>query len=361
MGMQAAAADESALDAAPFAEALETIRQQNAVPGLAAAAVREGEIVEIATCGVRKFGDPTAVGLEDAWHIGSLTKSMTASLAAMMVEEGKVKWTTTIGEILTGEKMLPAWRAVTLEQLLTHRGGVPGAPPPAAWKRAFERHGSAVEQRREFVRAILAEPPASEPGSTFTYSNQGYAIAGSMLEKIAGKPWEELIRQRLFVPLGMTTAGFGAPGSVGKIDAPWGHRVNGTALAPVPPGPNADNPPAIGPAGTVHCSIRDLARYAGWQARGGRAGKTLLSTAGFQKLHTPAGGGDYAMGWGVTSRPWAGGTALTHTGSNTMFLAVIWLAPEKDMAFVAATNVAGAAAAKACDDAVATLVRRLTR
>ncbi len=146
-----------------------------------------------------------------------------------------------------------------------------------------------------------------------------------------------------------------------RVDAPWGHRLRGAAIEPVPPGPGADNPPAIGPAGTVHCSIRDLARYAGWHARGTQAGKTFLSDAGFARLHLPVGPEQYAMGWGVTPRGWAGGAALTHTGSNTMFYAVVWIAPARDAAFVAATNLAGPAAEKACDDAVSTLVRRVLK
>ena len=62
------------------------------------------------------------------------------------------------------------------------------------------------------------------------------------------------------------------------------------------------------------------------------------------------------MGWLVVPREWAGGYALTHTGSNTMWFCVMWVAPEKGAAFVAATNVAGPAAEKACDEAVATLI-----
>ena len=76
------------------------------------------------------------------------------------------------------------------------------------------------------------------------------------------------------------------------------------------------------------------------------------------KLHTQPEGADYAMGWGVGTRPWAGGTVLTHTGSNTMFFAVIWIAPAKDEAFVAATNCPPDIAAGACDEAIALLIQR---
>ena len=133
------------------------------------------------------------------------------------------------------------------------------------------------------------------------------------------------------------------------------------SFQPVPPGPTADNPPAITPAGRVHLSIADFARYAGWHARGAAKGKALLSEASFTKLHTPPPGQDYAMGWGVTERPWGGGKVLSHSGSNTQWYAVVWVAPAKNAAFVAATNVAGKDAEQACDEAVSAMIQKLLR
>jgi CubicO group peptidase (beta-lactamase class C family) len=120
----------------------------------------------------------------------------------------------------------------------------------------------------------------------------------------------------------------------------------------------ADNPAAIAPAGTVHCSIGDLAKYAAWQVRGARGEGSLLKPETFKKLHTPfRGGGDYALGWKVVSRPWGGGEVLTHGGSNTMFYTVIWLAPKRDFAVVVCTNVGGDGGAKATDTAAARLIQ----
>jgi CubicO group peptidase (beta-lactamase class C family) len=193
------------------------------------------------------------------------------------------------------------------------------------------------------------------------YSNQGYAVAGAMLERVSGKSWETLTRERLFEPLGMKSAGFGAPGDAKKLDQPWGHALVEGRVQPVSPGPLADNPAAIGPAGTVHCSIGDIARYAGWHARSLRTTARILGPASFTQLHTAPAGSDYAMGWVVTQRAWAGGTTLTHNGSNTMWYTVMWLAPGKDLAFVAATNIAGKNAERGCDEAVAALVQQYAK
>jgi CubicO group peptidase (beta-lactamase class C family) len=126
----------------------------------------------------------------------------------------------------------------------------------------------------------------------------------------------------------------------------------------MPPGLAADNPPSIAPAGTMHFSINDFARYAAWHAAEGKDAPQLLTAESFTKLHTPIGSESYALGWRVLKRTWAGGRTLTHAGSNTMWYAVMWIAPEKNLALVAATNAATAGAEQACDDAVALLLER---
>jgi hypothetical protein len=105
---------------------------------------------------------------------------------------------------------------------------------------------------------------------------------------------------------------------------------------PKPPGDvAADNPAALGPGGTVHCSIGGLAKYAAWQLRGACGQGDLLKKETFKKLHTRfKGGGEYACGWEVLYRDWAGGEALYHGGSNGTFMTAIWLAPKKDFAVV---------------------------
>jgi CubicO group peptidase (beta-lactamase class C family) len=334
---------------------LETIRKKHDLPALAVAVVKDGKICDRAAVGVRKYGDPTPVIIEDQFHIGSCTKSMTATLTAMFIEEGKLRWNSTIAEVLPDlkGKMDAQYESVTVEQLLTHRGGIPGSPPSAAWKKAWLLLATPTKQRNEFVAAVLSQPPEAKPGTRFIYSNQGYAIVGVMLETIAGKPWETLITERLFEPLKMKSAGFGVPGTMGKVDQPWGHIHENGNIKPV----QSDNPPAIGPAGTVHCSLEDMARYTMIHLGHGQ-GDALLKPESFRKLHTPPESGDYACGWGIAKRGWAGGNALTHAGSNTMWFLVMWLAPEKNFSVVAATNIAGPDAEKACDEVAAAMIKK---
>jgi CubicO group peptidase (beta-lactamase class C family) len=305
------------------------------------------------------LGDPAPVTTNDVFHIGSCTKSMTATVAAMFIEEGKLRWDTTIAEVFPELKghMNKQYEGVTVEQLLRHRGGVPGEPPPAAWKRAWEEKGTPMQQRREFIEAVLAEPPAAAPGTKMIYSNQGYAIVGAMLEKITGQPYEALMAEKLFKPLHMESAGFGPPGTPNEVDQPWGHvhRTLGTVAVQL------DNPPAIASAGRVHCSLDDLARFAmlhlGHETNGLLKPETLARLHALPSGAKPADEGDnYACGWVVLDRDWAGGTTLMHNGSNTMWYVVMWLAPEKNFVVIAATNIAGSEAEQGCDAACVLMI-----
>jgi CubicO group peptidase (beta-lactamase class C family) len=291
--------------------------------------------------GVRKLGESTPVTTNDVFHIGSCTKSMTATLTAMLIDDGKVRWDMTIADVFPELKgrMDKQYEVVTVEQLLTHRGGVPGTPPVAAWQRAQEATGTPSQQRREFIEAVLSQPPEVAPGTKMIYSNQGYAIVGTMLEKLTGTPWETLIAERVFKPLHMLSAGFGPPSTTGKLDQPWGHARNLFGTVPL----QHDNPPAISPAGRVHCSLDDLARYTIFHMQVGQR-EGLLKSGTLKKLHTPPEGGDYACGWVVLKRNWANGNALMHNGSNTMWYVVMWLAPERNFSVVVGTNVAGSGA-----------------
>ena len=342
-----------ALAPVDMAQTLEGIRKKHNLPALAAVVVKEGRICDRGAVGVRKLGDPTGVTTNDVFHIGSCTKSMTATLAAMLIEQHKLRWDSTIAEVLPElkGKIDKQYETVTVEQLLTHHGGVPGSPPAAAWKRAWEQEGTPTQQRREFIEAVLRQPAEAAPGTKMIYSNQGYAIVGAMLEKLIATPWETLITDRLFKPLHMDTAGFGAPGTLNGVDQPWGHTRKLFRLAPV----QEDNPPAIAPAGRVHCSLDDLARFVIFHLQHVPAGG-LLKAATLERLHTPPEGGDYACGWVVLKRGWAGGNALMHNGSNTMWYVVMWLAPARNFAVIAATNVAGSDAEEGCDDAASAMI-----
>ena len=324
---------------------LEKLREKHHVPALGALLIRSNRVVAAGVVGVRVEGTDAPAMLGDSWHHGSLTKSMTATLAATLVEEGRLSWTNTLGEIL-GPKvpdMHPVWREVTLSQLLRHRGGAPDQESlvqQGIWPEIWKRRGPIGERRLHWLTAVTTNAPAASPGTRYLYSNSGYVFAGMMLEAVAGQTWENLMQARVFRPLGMSTAGFGAPGERGRTNQPWGHQWISDKPVGTPPGRFADNPSALGPAGTVHASLFDLAKYLMCHAREGNGeGVRLLSPETFRRLHDPEPGETYAFGWSAGNRIWAGGTALNHTGSNTQWFSNAWVAPRKQTALLVVTNI----------------------
>jgi CubicO group peptidase (beta-lactamase class C family) len=120
-----------------------------------------------------------------------------------------------------------------------------------------------------------------------------------------------------------------------------------------------DNPPVMGPAGRVHCSIQDWARFVQDQLRGARGEPALLKPETYPKLQTPPFGDDYALGWIVAQRGWGGGTVLNHGGDNTMNFANVWVAPKKNFAILVCVNQSGDTAFRASDEAVGDLIKLL--
>ena len=333
-----------------IATLLQAIRKKYKVPAIAGAIVSTKGSVSVGVVGVRKKGTEIAVTLEDQWHLGSDTKAMTATLIAKMVEQGQLKWETTMAEVFP--KLSPGFhddmKKVTVLQLLCHRAGLPA-------NLKLEKYlGESKVERLKAVKQELANPPKTPPGSHFLYSNLGYIIAGAVVEKVTGKSWEKNMTEHLFKPLKMKHVGFGGLGTPGKIDQPWSHTSLGFPVAKN--GPTVDNPPVMGPAGRVHCTIQDWAKFVADQLRGARGESTILKNSSYKILQTPAAGGDYALGWISVKRGWAGGAVLTHAGSNSMNYAVVWIIPKRGFAVLVCINQGGNVAKKASDDAVRALI-----
>ncbi len=331
---------------------LEGVRQAHHLPALAGAVLTGKGLESIAAVGVRKAGTDIPVTLEDPWHLGSNTKALTAALIGRLVEQKKLKWETTIGEVFPAQarEMSPAIQKTNLLHLLSHRAGLPAN---MFWG-LVPKTGSRRDQRLFVVGSLKSVKPVSDPGSQYLYSNLGYVVAGAMAEQVTNTAWEDLMTELIFKPLGMTSAGFGGLGTPGQVDAPWPHSPDGTPL-PIN-GPDQDNPAVIGPAGSVHCTLGDWAKFAADQLKGARGEKALLEPETYKTLQTPPFGGEYALGWLAVDREWGGGKVLNHNGSNTMNFATVWIAPARDFAVLVVTNQGGPAAARACDEAAGKMI-----
>jgi CubicO group peptidase (beta-lactamase class C family) len=328
--------------ALPLPQAVAAARSLAAAPALGAAWAR-GAASGIAVDGVRAMGEPAAVEAADRWHVGSITKSMTATLVARLVEAGKLRWDMLLADALPdmAAAMQEQYRGATLLQLMQGRSGLPTNIPMIDFVRFSQGKRGSLEDRRAFAAKALAMKPEGGLGDSEIYPNNGYVVTGAVCEAATGQPWETLLRELVFAPLDMATAGFGPP----PEGSPAGHRMAmiGGRMIPVGRGPEGDNPPAMGPAGTAHMSLADLARFGRIHAEGHVAGlEGFLTKESFEVLHTPLPGADYACGW--VRRP--DGT-LWHNGSNTYWYAEVVADPEGGVGAASAMNRADPAHAVA--------------
>jgi CubicO group peptidase (beta-lactamase class C family) len=258
-----------------------------------------------------------------------------------------------MSELFTNVNVHEDYKDVTVEMMLSHTGGAWSSitSHTDTWA-TMRAGGDVVEIRAQVVEDVLTEAPEVAPGSSFVYSNTGYIIVGSALERLTGLSWEELMQDELFTPLEMTSCGFGPPDIDGSLQHPWGHYQG----APVDPtSANADNPPSLGPAGTVHCNLNDWSKFVAEQMKLFRGEAGLLSAEQSEHMFEVQ-LNSYGMGWFVVSQPWASGATLSHAGSNAMNRALVWAAPELDEAYLAVANSGTEETYLSLDETIVTLI-----
>ena len=266
---------------------LEPYLKEFGLPALSAAVFKNGEIIAAGAVGTRRAGENIPVTIDDKFHLGSDSKAFTALLAGMYVQQGKLRWDSTLGETFTElkDKMDPEFPKITVEELLSHSSGLADNDLLDLVNRSYQQDGNMDEVRYWMLKETAPKPLDHSRGSKFSYSNLGYTLAGVILERLSGTTWEELVEEKIFEPMGLTTAGFGPQASLGKVDATLGHfLVDGKPKAMLA-GPNGDNPLIFGPAGTIHMSVLDFAKWAAWQAGEGKRPPALVSPEILKKIH----------------------------------------------------------------------------
>jgi CubicO group peptidase (beta-lactamase class C family) len=320
-----------------LARLITDLRKQNELVGLGAIVMVDGRAVAAAVDGERKIGSGVSVELGDRWHIGSVTKSVTATMIARLVESGKMQWSDSIGESFPNASVHDDWKRGTLQQLLTHTSGAPANFPIWVLLVRPAPGPECTQKRQEAVMDVIAKKPINPPGRKYAYSNIGYTIAGAIAETATGVSWEDLVRREVFEPLALTGAGFGPPKSPNEtLDQPRGHlrtRDGKTSVSD-----NSDITPIIGPAGTIHMTLRDLGTYATEHLRGELGIGRLLTAETYKRLHTPN-LENYGYGW-VKKAPTDDFpyTTYWHNGSNTMWYALVAFIPDKNMTVAVTSN-----------------------
>jgi CubicO group peptidase (beta-lactamase class C family) len=287
---------------------------------------------------VTKLGGSDRVTNADAFHIGSCTKPFTATILGMLVEQKKIGWETRVAEVFPEWKIRGDYAQVTLSDFLAHEAGLPPYGDEEEMKKLPPLNGSATENRRRFAEFVLGQPPSVPPRTQFQYSNADYVIAAAIAEKVSKKSWEELVRTRIFDPLHMTSAGIGWPSRV------WGHEMTNGALKPDDPHGPYQLQNFLAPAGDLHMTTDDLAKFLRAHLLAMNGKKTLVSPATAAVMHTKR--KKSGLGFGVATVAGFDDVA-THSGSADTMVTVIAIAPHDNVAVAVSTNAAGDAATKA--------------
>jgi CubicO group peptidase (beta-lactamase class C family) len=312
-------------------ETLSTVNADYRFPAVALAVANSEGILAAGAIGEPIAGSQGIVSADSRFHIGSVTKSMTATAIATIVEDGHLAWTMRPTDLFPelASTVHPALREVELRHLLSHRAGIAPFTEDAELEALGPMQGTPREQRAQFTAHLLQGEPAATPLIDHLYSNAGYAIAAAMAERAIDTPWESFIVERLLRPLGMDTAGIGWP-AVAHANEPWGHFKRGDTFEPHAPNGDYQVGPLIGPAGDLHMSVTDMARFGAMHLRGIKGEDTILSVETVRVLHTPF--GEYSLGWNESPRN------SQHSGSAGTFLTFLMIVPGDDRVYAFATN-----------------------
>jgi CubicO group peptidase (beta-lactamase class C family) len=259
--------------------------------------------------------------------IGSVTKQFTGAAIMKLEMMGRLKISDPISKYLPG---VPEDKAgITIHHLLTHTAGFSG-----------DLGGMDEEPigRDALVAKVLAAPLVAKPGEQFEYSNEGFSLAGAIVEIVSGKGYETFLREQLFLPADMTDTGYQAPNwPVARL--PIGYRTDGEAWGRtykngwLPDGPGW----YLRANGGIHASLDDLYR---WHLAL-ESNKVLSADARAKYLtgHVPGGPGgeQYAYGWGVTKSR-RGGTVISHNGGNGFLFTDFRRYVDEGVVIIAMTN-----------------------
>ena len=317
------------------------------LPGVAIGYQQLGKNPETGVEGVRNTANPDSlIQLDDRLLVGSIGKSMTATLIGVLVDQKKLAWNSTLGAALPDIKMLDTYKSVTVDQILHHRGGLP--QDLRITQDQLDRITANAEKptdiRKAYVADVLSRQPVGPVDAQMRYSNADYVVLGYIAERITHQPYEYLMERYVFRPMGLTTAivaPVGTEGQVGYEGEVVGHISNDFGYAPYDIGnPKLDL--MMAPAGGgISCSIRDLLQFAMFHLKGITGDAKVLSEATYLKLHdagSATGAERYACGW-ILDPTFAGGEPCEwHNGSNGSFYADMTIWPKSGFVAVAITN-----------------------
>jgi CubicO group peptidase (beta-lactamase class C family) len=316
------------------------------VPGLALAVVKDDSVVYMRGFGTRTVGRDEPVDAHTSFAIASTTKAFTSMAAAMLVDEGKLRWDDPVSLHVPGFYVSAAPElsgALTVRDLLSHRTGLPTAD--LLWYASGSRSDD-ILRRMRYVR------PFAEPRARYMYNNNAYMIAGMVIEHASGMPWADFVRTRILQPLGMneTLTGFSGLDARGNVATPHVElRDTVRAIEYL----DFDN---IGPAGSMNSSVHDMAKWIRLQLASGvlPGGERMVSQRQHAEMLSPqfiipqaqfypaarlARPNFTAYGLGWFMQDYRGRKLAMHTGSIDGMSALLAMVPEERLGMVVYLNL----------------------
>ncbi len=319
------------------------------VPGIAVAIVRDGKMVFAKGYGVKKLGEAAPVDENTLFGIGSNTKAFTAAALATLVDEGKMSWDDPVYERLKGFQMYDPYVAheMTIRDLITHRSGMGlGEGDLLFWPHT-------TFTREEIIYRLRFMKPASSFRSKFAYDNLLYMTAGQIIPAVTGTTWDNYVRERILVPLGMKTSNVSTTAFRPGDDYAFPHSKVDGKLQSIP-FQELDN---AGPAGSINSSVAEMSKWVEVQLNRGkfpdRDGR-LFSEAASREMWAsqtilPVSEGvtgplaalqghfrSYGLGWFLTD--YKGRKLVGHSGGVSGFVTRVQLVPEEHLGVIVLTN-----------------------
>jgi CubicO group peptidase (beta-lactamase class C family) len=316
--------------AAKIDEFIKAEMRKQQIPGVSLAVVRNGEIVYAKGYGYANVEHQVPVKPETIFQSGSVGKQFTAMAVMMLVEEGKIGLDDKIGKYFTDA---PAeWANITVRHLLTHTSGMTDYPQNFNFRADYTE--------ADIYKAIKAAPLAFQPGEKWAYSNLGYVTLGILINRVTGKFYGDFLKERVFAPLGMTTARVISESDIVP------NRAAGYVLARGELKNQAWVSPSLNTTadGALYLTALDMAK---WEAalNGGK----LLTKTGYEAMWTPVklnGGKTHPYGFGWMLADANGKRIIEHGGAWQGFKAMISRYPENRLTVIVFANLINASEKK---------------
>lgn len=317
---------------------VDSLMQTGQIPELGYAVISADSILELQTVGFHRTdlkNEKNRAKITDYFHLGSNTKAITGYVAAYLVENNKIKWTTKFFDLFPDWKQQsnPAYYEITLADLLSHRAKIQPYTSGLEYQELPDFKGDKSDKRKQFAQYLLIEKPVINKSKVYNYSNAGYTVAALMLEEVSGKTWEQLTKEIMLTKLNVDIE-FSWPNKI-SLDQPYGHWIENDTLQSL--APDIDYNLELGePAGDISMTLPDYAKFIQLNLQGLLGKDNVIKASTYNYLHF--GLTDYSIGWSNVNED--DKQFSEHSGSAGTFFCHTLIDKEKKLAYIIVANSA---------------------